>query len=187
MKRVPRRLPVIIVLLLAGCGYHWSGDPSASEPGYEWHRLYREDVKTVAVPIFANRTYYRGVEFNLSKAVINQLESRTPYKVAPRERADTILEGEITNIGVRTISRSAFNALPQEQLYTITVNFSWKDLRTGKILVERHYFEQTASYYPTLREGQFAGSEENVERLALAIVQQLEADWGKSEKLAAER
>lgn len=163
---------------MSGCGYHWSGDSGGAEPGYEWKGLYREDVKTVAVPIFVNRTFYRGVEFDLSKAVVNQLEGRTPYKVAPRERADSILEGEIINVGVRTISQNQFSALPQEQLYTVTVNFTWKDLRNGKVLTSRHNFEQTAPYYPTLGEGQFAGNQENVERLALAIVEELQADWG---------
>ena len=167
---------------LSGCGYHWSsasgGGPS-DEPGYAWSGLYRQDVRTVAIPIFTNNTYYRGVEFDLTKALVNAMESRTPYKSAPRERADTVLEGEIINVGVRTISRNAFNALPQEQLYYITVNFTWKDLRSGQILIQRHSFEQTAPYYPTLGEDQFVGSEDNVERLAVAIVEQLQAEWGK--------
>jgi predicted dehydrogenase len=38
-------------------------------------------------------------------------------------------------------------------------------------------FEQTATYYPTLSEGRFIGSQQNVERLALAIVQEMQADW----------
>jgi len=169
-----------LLFLCAGCGYHWAGDANAIEPGYGWKGLYRDDVKTVAVPIFTNRTFYRGVEFDLSKAVINQIESRTPYKVAQKDRADTVLEGEIIRVGVQTLSRNQFNALPQEQLYSITVNFTWKDLRSGKILATRHFFEQTAPYYPTLGEDQFAGNQENVERLALAIVEQLQAEWGNT-------
>ena len=173
---------LFVSLLCAGCGYHWAGDSSGAEPGYGWKGLYRDDVATVAVPIFTNRTFYRGVEFDLSKAVISQLESRTPYKVADKERADTILEGEIIRVTVRTLSRNQFNALPQEQLYQVVVNFTWKDLRSGKILATRHNFEQTAPYYPTLGEDQFAGNQQNVERLALAIVEQLQADWGNAKQ-----
>jgi len=175
---------VLAFVLLAGCGYHQSGSADfTSDPGYQWKTLYRGDVKTVAVPIFSNKTYYRGVEFNLSKAVVNQIENRTPYKVVPKERADTILEGEVIGARMHTISRDAFNALPQEQLFVVTVNFVWKDLRTGKILVQRHNYEQTAPYYPTLGEGQFAGEQENIERLALAIVEEMEADWGRTEPI----
>jgi hypothetical protein len=169
--------------LTGGCGYSAS-DPAVGQTGsvgglagYQWKSLYRDDVHTVAVPIFGNRSFRRGVEFQLSKALVNQLEARSPYKVAPRERADTILEGEITDVFVRTFSEDARTGVPQEQFYIIRINFTWKDLRTGKILVERRRFEQTASFYPTLGEGQFVGSQQNVERLAVAIVQELQADW----------
>src|SRR4051812_38359738 len=90
-----------LLLLLSGCGYSQSGGEPAA--GYQWRSLYRQDVKTVSVGIFANKDFTQGVEFALSKAVINQLEAHSPYKVAPRERADTILEGEITSIGRRSL------------------------------------------------------------------------------------
>src|SRR5437588_9023195 len=93
-------------LLLTGCGYDQSGNYNATpKNGYQWHSLYREDVQTVAVPIFSNRDFRRGVEFSLSKAVVNQLEAHSPYKVVPRERADTVLEGEIAKVEVATLSR----------------------------------------------------------------------------------
>jgi hypothetical protein len=59
----------------------------------------------------------------------------------------------------------------------MTVNFRWKDLRSGRILLERKSFQQTASFYATLGEGEFVGSQNSVERLALAIVQEMQADW----------
>jgi hypothetical protein len=173
MKLLPA--VTIFTLFVAGCGYTTVGDEPSG--GYQWRSLYREDVKTVAVPIFVNKDYTRGVEFSLTKAIINQLEAQTPYKVVPRERADTILEGEITSVKRDTISEDSRTAIPQEQLFIVSINFVWKDLRTGRILVERRNFEQTATYYPTLGEGQFAGSQLAVEKLALGIVQELQADW----------
>jgi len=163
------------VFLIAGCGYSRVGDEPSS--GYQWRSLYREDVKTVAVPIFQNKDYTRGVEFSLTKAVVNQLEAHSPYKVVPRERADTILEGEITSVKRQTVSKDSVTAVPQEQLFVMTVDFTWKDLRNGRILVERRNFEQTTTYYPTLGEDQFVGNQQAVDRLALAIVQELQADW----------
>ena len=177
---------------LSGCGYsqvdYSAGggrdaafdDAAAAAPatqGYPWRSLYREDVRTVAVPIFTNRSFERNVEFNLSKAVVNYIESNTPYKVVPKERADSILEGEITRVDIETVSNSPFNALPQEQLLTLRVNFTWKDLRTGRVLAQRRGFEQSGTYYPTLGEGRFVGAQQNVERLAVGIVQELQADW----------
>jgi hypothetical protein len=145
--------------------------------GYHWSSLYRDDVHTVAVPIFTNRSFRRGVEFALTKAIVNQLEASTPYKVVGREHADTILEGEILDTHIRTISPDIHTGLPQDQLYIMRINFTWKDLRTGQMLVERRRFEQSSSYYPTAGEGIYVGNQQNVERLATAIVQELQADW----------
>jgi len=168
---------------LPGCGYTWSnnGNNFAPQSSPASGNLYRTNVSTVAVPIFTNKTYYRGLEFNLSKAVVTELESHTPYRVAPKETADTLLTGEIINVRVHNISRSPSNALPQEQLFLINVNFTWKDLRTGQIYTERRGFEQSAPYYPTLGEDQTAGSQDNIEKLALAIVEELQAPWGKTD------
>jgi outer membrane lipopolysaccharide assembly protein LptE/RlpB len=166
------------LMAMAGCGYQQAGNYDQPLKGnYQWHSLYREDVQTVAVPIFGNRDFRRGVEFALSKAVVNELEAHSPYKVVSRERADTVLEGEIAKVDVNTLSRTYREGVPQEQLMVLTVNFTWKDLRTGRILLERKNFQQTATFYPTLREGEFVGSQEAVEKLALGIVQEMQAEW----------
>jgi hypothetical protein len=168
-------LLVILASLVAGCGYSTVG----SEPvgGYQWHSLYPEDVKTIAVPIFTNKSYRRDEEFRLTKALVTQIESKTPYKVVPRERADTILEGEITSINVRRISDDSSTAVPQENLYVVIVNFTWKDQKTGRIRVSRQNFEQDVTFYPTLGEGESVGSQQAAEKLAAGIIEQLQADW----------
>jgi hypothetical protein len=60
---------------------------------------------------------------------------------------------------------------------TMVVTFTWKNLRTGQILVERRGFDQKASFFPTLGEGQTTGQQDAIERLAVGIVQELQADW----------
>ena len=183
MTRPTRQRPLVLAISLAaaglavaGCGYQQSGSSANAPAGYKWSSLYRGDVRTVAVPIFGNRTFYRGLEFSLSKAVATQLEMRAPYKIVPREQADTVLEGEVVRVRLRTLSEGV-GAVPQEQLYNVAVNFTWRDLRTGTIIVQRKEFEQAATWYARLGEGQFVAEQQNVERLALAIVQELEAPW----------
>jgi hypothetical protein len=177
MRRTPHILALLLLAIaVAGCGYK-NGSGGGNSDGYHWKSVYRDDIRTVAVPIFKSSVYQRGVEFSLSKALVQQIEANTPYKVVPRERADTILEGEIVEVHVNTLSNDRFSAIPQEQLFDIIVDFTWKDLRTGKILVQRRGIEQTSSYYPTLGEGRATGTQHASERLALAIVQELQADW----------
>lgn len=164
--------------LLAGCGYQASGDfdPDVNQR-YQWKSLYRTDFQTVAVPIFTTRSFDRGVETRLSSAVIKQIEQRTPYKVVARDRAETVLEGEIEDVEVNTISQSPIVVIPQEQQLTIRCSFTWKEIKTGRILVERKGFSQSVAFYPTLGEGRFVGTQDAVEKLAVAMVQQLEAEW----------
>ncbi len=172
-------LPFIAVgaTLLGGCSDYQQSGTGARSGNYKWSSLYRQDVRTVAVPIFTNVTYSRSDEFALTKAIITQIEQRTPYKVVSRDQADTVLEGQVTRVQRQRISSDRQSGLPQEQLYEIRVDFTWKDLRTGKILVERKNFDQSSPAYPTLGEGRATAQLNTAEDLAIAIVHELEADW----------
>jgi hypothetical protein len=163
---------LILSLLGAGCNYQ-AGD----DAGWHWESVYRQDIHSVAVPVFSSRDFHRGVEYQLSDALAKKIEEFTPYKIEPRERADTVLEGEIVTVTPSTLTLSPFTATPQEEAYSIIVNFTWKDLRTGKILVSRQGFEQVSTYFPSLGEGQYIASQSAVEKLALGIVNEMEAPW----------
>ncbi len=183
-------LVIALALITAGCGYSNGNGSSASfdgnsdnrpaksaSKGYQWKSLYRPGIETVAVSIFESKQFRRGDEFGLTTAIAKNIEAYTPYKIAPRDKADTLLEGSIRSIRRPVMSFSSNGGVPQEQFYELTVDFTWKDLRSGKILTQRTYFEQTTAYYPTLGEDTFVGQQSAVEKLALAIVQQMEADW----------
>ena len=168
-----RRIAWAMVLLLAGCGYQAGSD----DGGWHWGGLYRDNIHSVAVPIFTSRDYHRGVEFQLTDALAKKIEEFTPYKVEPRERADTVLEGEIVSVTPTPQTINPFTNTPQETQYSLVVNFTWRDLRTGRVLASRQNFEQTTSYFPYLGEGQYIASQSNVELLALGIVNTMEGPW----------
>jgi hypothetical protein len=169
---------VAFPMLLAGCSYNQSGsDRNSADPGYRWNSLFREDVQTVAVPVFANKSFRRGVEMRLTQAFVKQLEAQAPYKVVARERADTIVEGEITSVEVNTLYRDFRTNLPREQQLTITLDFVWKDLRNGRILAQRTGLQHNGVFYPTIGESEFVGSQQAIERFAVLIVQEMQAEW----------
>jgi len=172
LQRATRYWLLACALLLAGCGYQ-----SGADGGWHWGSVYRQDIHSVAVPVFTSREFHRGVEFQLSDSLAKKIEEFTPYKIEPRDRADTVLEGEIVSITPSTLTLNPYTATPQEQEYSIIVNFTWKDLRTGKILVSRQGFEQATAYFPNLGEGQYVAAENAVERLALGIVNEMEGPW----------
>jgi hypothetical protein len=175
-NRMMRCSWLIVVMALAaattGCGYH-SGD----DTGWHWSSPYRQDVRTIAVAIFTSKDFHRGVEFQISDALVKKIEEFTPYKVVPRERADTVLEGEVVSVTPQVLVLDPNTATPQQEQYTIKINFTWKNLRTGKVLVSRQDFEQTSTYFPTLGEDQTVASQDSAERLAMGIVHEMESAW----------
>lgn len=171
MSHLRRLLTAIILLLVVwqagGCGYRLSGNAG----------LYRDDVKTVFVPTVLNRTFYRSDSSQLTDALVREIQTRTPYRITDAGSADTSLEVTITQVRRSTTSRDRFTALPNEQIYVVVVDFTWKDLRSGGTLVTREHFEQTAPVYATLGEEDFHGSQEAAEALAAGIVEELTSDW----------
>ena len=79
-RRIRYAAICLAMLVVSGCGYTWSenGNSFSAQSSPASGNLYRTNVRTVAVPIFTNKTYYRGLEFNLSKAVVTEMESHTP-------------------------------------------------------------------------------------------------------------
>jgi hypothetical protein len=80
-------------------------------------------------------------------------------------------------VSTSPISLSEQNGEPQEQLASVVVDFTWKDLRSGKILVQRRNFGQSSAYYPSLAEGSFVGTQDAAQKLAEGIVHTMEAAW----------
>ncbi|MHC4981189.1 MAG: LPS assembly lipoprotein LptE [Planctomycetota bacterium] len=94
-------------LILSGC----ASDPTE---GYAFASPYPEGMRTVAVNVFENDTYERGVEFEFADALVKEIEARTPYKVTSAKRADTILTGRIRNVERDQLSKSRVTGLSEE-------------------------------------------------------------------------
>jgi hypothetical protein len=146
--------------------------------GYSSHPAYNQSVRTVAVPIFENHTFRREWEFRLTEAIDKNIEYRTPYKIASRKDADTILTGQIVDIQENVLTQRFGTDLPRETELTVVVNFVWKDQRSGKILVERKSFNRSATEIPQLGERVVDAEQMAIEKLAAAIVDQMQSDWG---------
>lgn len=115
----------------------------------------------------------------LTEAVVKRLELDTQYKVTDKSRADTELRGTIDRVSQRVLSFNPDSGLPREKELTVTVSFTWTDLRSGKVLAQRRSFRQAGTYIPPQPFGEdfFQGSEDVVNKLAKRIVEQMETDW----------
>ena len=151
---------------------------AASGCGYSRQAIFPEDVQTVTVQTFQNKTFYKGVQFELSEALIKQIELETPYK-AVSGSADTLVEGVITDIQQRKLSRTSTGGLVQEVEVRIVVNFQWKDQRTGKLLRQRKGFVGVGRHVLTRPIGESfpTGQHGAVQRLAQQIVSTMRSDF----------
>src|SRR5262245_18623075 len=104
--RAVRFLIVGAVLVLPSCG--WDGHLCIL--GYTTQPNYDTSIRTVYVPIFKNNTFRRGLEFELTRAVIREIEAKTPYKVVSDPcNADTELSGAIIALTKTVINRTQMN------------------------------------------------------------------------------
>ena len=163
---------VVALMALVGC----SADPGA---GYSFGSSYDTSVKTVSVPIFANETFETGLETELTEAIIKRIQRDTPWKVTTTEGAETRLTGSITEAALHAVSRARGTGLVQELTYEITVDFDWRDNRSGESLVERRKFTGVGAFVPALGSGERVevGRREAIEELAHDIVAELRSDW----------
>ena len=90
--------------------------------GYTTQPNYDECIKTVYVPIFENKTFRRGLEFDVTRAVIREIEAKTPFKVVDSPNAaDTQLCGTIVAFTKNILNR---NQLNEQRICWSILNFS---------------------------------------------------------------
>ena len=163
MNRMATAVMVVLVAAMAsGCGYTTGA-------------LHRTDVKTVAVPIFQSRDFRRGLEYEMTRELVNLINLRTPYKVAAQDTADTVLTGTVLGLTETVVAEDEDDETTEAQV-TMAVEYEWKDLRTGKILRSGrpHYaWHYAVSEAQTLRSAQTTA----IRKLAEAIVEEMEQDW----------
>jgi hypothetical protein len=127
----------LALFAVAGCAL---GLPSCESGGnftlfgYSTAPNYDLRIHTVRVPIFENRTYRQRVEFDLTQAVVREIEQKTPYKVVSGNApADTELRGTIISLNHNVLNRNQLNEIREVET-VLTVEVIWRDLRTGEVL-----------------------------------------------------
>lgn len=154
----------LIPVAASGCGYHMGS-------------MYRSDIDSVYIEMFQSHDFRRGIEMQLTEALRKQIDRATPYKNAPKNKADSILTGEILDWRENTLGRDFVTDLPRETAGTLAVRYRWQDQRTGKILVEQPRLVETVTYVRPLGESVQDGREQAVNALARRIAESMESPW----------
>lgn len=161
------RLPMFALLVLSAF--------SLGSCGYSSHPLYSNAYHTISVPVFTSKDFRREWEMRLTEALKKNIEYRTPYKVSA-SKPDTILSGEIVSIQEDVLTQRLGTNLPRETQVTVVVNFTWKD-HNGRTLVERKNFNRSSTEIPQIGERVEDAEQLAIERLASAIVDQMQTPW----------
>ncbi len=170
-----RPLAILALALTASIGA-CANDPT---DGYALTSSYRQDVATIAVPIFENATFAHGLETQLTDAVIKEIHRSTPWRVTPPDRADTTLHAVITGADLRQMRKNPDSGLVQQLAYIVTVSFEWQDNRTGRALVSRKGFRGAETFVPATgsQERLEFGQASTADQLARDIVASLRSSW----------
>ena len=122
----------VAALLVGGCGY-------------TLHGHLPQDVRTVAVPIFVNRTTKPFVETEMTRAIADAFATDGRLKLAARQDADTVLEGEVTGYELVSI---AFDPAANIRLYrlVVTMNVRFRDVRRNTMLFQQQGLSEKADF-----------------------------------------
>jgi len=128
------------------------------------------------VPIFDNQTFRRGLEDELTEAIRNQILFKTQLRIADRERADSILTGEIIDFRESVLLENVADE-PIETNVIVYVKFQWKDLRTGRVLVSEDRLSASTRLVIPSGETVASATAESFDDLAEKIIERMEEDW----------
>jgi hypothetical protein len=165
------KLMVLFAMTITGCGYTVNSD-------------FRQDIKTVAVPIFENDTNRRGIEWQLTEMVQKEITKRAQYRLAKRHDADTLLTGKIIDFRKDVLGEDAQDD-PRELQVSLIVKVRWEDLRTGTLLAEQEMplspdqisMTAQAEFAPELGQSLATAMDDSLHSLARKIVNLMETPW----------
>ncbi|HOM60711.1 MAG TPA: LPS assembly lipoprotein LptE [Anaerohalosphaeraceae bacterium] len=158
-------LTAVVLVGMSGCA------------GYANRWPYPEQIHTVYVEMFDTSDFRRGYEYQLTDAICKYLEAQTPYKiVSDRNRADSILSGTLQT-GQGVLSMDRYTGKPLEQEAILRVTFTWKDLRTGQVLINQETVAAAEPYSAFLSQDFEYSAARAVNKAAQRLVERMESAW----------
>lgn len=156
-----RALALLLLAAAAGCAYRLG--PAEPVAG----------ARSIALPIFDNRTFRRGLEADLARALVSEVHARTRLRVLDAG-ADLVLEGTIVDCQETVLSQDESQATRESTVF-VTVEWVLRDGRTGEPVGPRDRLTEREAFVPGIGESLRTARAEAMRRLAADLVDRLEA------------
>ena len=149
-----------VFVLVSGCGYSQKS-------------LISRKINSIYITTFENNTFMRGIEFDIAKAVKDEIMSRTSLRIVQKDSADVIMTGEIGGSAQSALSQSRDNIV--ESSVSISASVTLLDTRTGRSMGGGA--GGGASFIVDRGENVQSATEEAIANLARGLVDNLEEEW----------
>jgi hypothetical protein len=134
--------------------------------------------------MFESDSYRRGLAEWLTEAVVKEIETKTPYRVAPADQADSVLIGRIVQERKHVIFED-FNDIPRALETTWLVEVRWQgpggnlmgNVVTYPLPPAPLLVSEQAMLIPEAGQSVVTSQETVVHQIAKQIVSQMEAPW----------
>jgi hypothetical protein len=171
----------LAALLATGCGacsYRLGPAPEVEE-------AWELETRSLAVPIFENRSYRQGLEFELTRAFVEELHLRAPVTVvAEPEGAEAVVRGTITQVRDRVRQEDTEDRVVAAQVeLTVELVLEYRDgRRVGPL---RHI--EVAEYIAFRGENRQTATAEVLRDAARELVLRIGRARAESGELEADR
>ena len=135
-------MPVLSAMLicLASCGYHFSGEGAGPKPG----------LTLIAIPVFDNKTSEPNLGAKIAEALRQEFIRKGNMKVVTVEEAEAVFKGTVRSIRVLPVAHHAVsgvaNQITTENMLMLTVDILCEDKKTHKILWRNPNFSYRKVY-----------------------------------------
>ena len=139
--------------------------------------LFRNDIRTVHVPIFESDSNRRFLGQRLTEAVVKQVEQGTPYTISDPSVANSFLRGRLIREQKNTVTENQFDDARAVRT-SFRVQIDWVD-RAGVPLMPRRSvtIDHSVDFIPEGGQSLATSQQEVIDRIAREIVGQMETPW----------
>ncbi len=155
------------LLCCAGCGY---------TAGF----TLPEGIETIHVKVFENKTFYRGLDFDITQALKREILARTDLKVVREKEADVVFSGTVNKVE-EFVLREDTNDMPQEMQIKLTISAVVKD-RAGKVVFQENNLSRVVSYVIVIGEDERLARARALREVADELVYRFAESWGWKEQ-----